>query len=334
MIKIGIVGLGRIGKVHLFNIQQLISGASVIAACSRSEKSLEYAKQYSVKGLFTSFDDMLSEGGIDAVIIASPTALHFEHLKLAIAAGKHIFCEKPIDLSIENVKEIKSLLDANPVKFMVGFNRRYDPNVLKIKKELNEGRLGALQSVKIISRDPGPPPMEFIKTSGGLFLDMAIHDFDLARYLMNSEITEVYSTASVFGDLPLETVEDVDTAVTILKFKNKGFATIENSRNSTYGYDQRIEVFGEKGLLSAQNKSDDSVYFANNSGFHKPKPVGFFIERYKESYINILDSFVQCLEQNKDLELTFQDGLQSLAISLAAKKSSKQNRTVLLSEII
>lgn len=334
MIKIGIVGLGRIGKVHLFNIQQLISGASVIAACSRSEKSLEYAKQYSVKGLFTSFDDMLSEGGIDAVIIASPTALHFEHLKLAIAAGKHIFCEKPIDLSIENVKEIKSLLDANPVKFMVGFNRRYDPNVLKIKKELNEGRLGAPQSVKIISRDPGPPPMEYIKTSGGLFLDMAIHDFDLARYLMNSEITEVYSTASIFGDLPLETVDDVDTAVTILKFKNKGFATIENSRNSTYGYDQRIEVFGEKGLLSAQNKSDDSVYFANNSGFHKPKPVGFFIERYKESYINILDSFVQCLEQNKDLELTFQDGLQSLAISLAAKKSSKQNRTVLLSEII
>ena len=334
MIKIGIVGLGRIGKVHLFNIQQLISGASVIAACSRSEKSLEYAKKYSVKGLFTSFDDMLSEGGIDAVIIASPTALHFEHLKLAIAAGKHIFCEKPIDLSIENVKEIKSLLDANPVKFMVGFNRRYDPNVLKIKKELNEGRLGALQSVKIISRDPGPPPMEFIKTSGGLFLDMAIHDFDLARYLMNSEITEVYSTASIFGDLPLETVDDVDTAVTILKFKNKGFATIENSRNSTYGYDQRIEVFGEKGLLSAQNKSDDSVYFANNSGFHRPKPVGFFIERYKESYINILDSFVQCLEQNKDLELTFQDGLQSLAISLAAEKSSKQNRMVLLSEII
>jgi myo-inositol 2-dehydrogenase/D-chiro-inositol 1-dehydrogenase len=334
MIKIGIVGLGRIGKVHLFNIQQLISGASVIAACSRSEKSLEYAKKHSVKGLFTSFDDMLSEGGIDAVIIASPTSLHFEHLKLAIAAGKHIFCEKPIDLSIENVKEIKSLLDANPVKFMVGFNRRYDPNVLKIKKELNEGRLGAPQSVKIISREPGPPPMEFIKTSGGLFLDMAIHDFDLARYLMNSEITEVYSTASIFGDLPLETVDDVDTAVTILKFKNKGFATIENSRNSTYGYDQRIEVFGEKGLLSSQNKSDDSVYFANNSGFHRPKPVGFFIERYKESYINILDSFVQCLEQNKDLELTFQDGLQSLAISLAAEKSSKQNRTVLLSEII
>lgn len=334
MIKIGIVGLGRIGKVHLFNIQQLISGASVIAACSRSEKSLEYAKKHSVKGLFTSFDDMLSEGGIDAVIIASPTALHFEHLKLAIAAGKHIFCEKPIDLSIENVKEIKSLLDATPVKFMVGFNRRYDPNVLKIKKELNEGRLGAPQSVKIISRDPGPPPMEYIKTSGGLFLDMAIHDFDLARYLMNSEITEVYSTASILGDLPLETVDDVDTAVTILKFKNKGFATIENSRNSTYGYDQRIEVFGEKGLLSAQNKSDDSVYFANNSGFHRPKPVGFFIERYKESYINILDSFVQCLEQNKDLELTFQDGLQSLAISLAAEKSSKQNRTVLLSEII
>lgn len=334
MIKIGIVGLGRIGKVHLFNIQNLISDAIVTAACSGSKKSLEYAKKQNVKDLFTSFDKMLSEGGIDAVIIASPTAVHFDHLKLAITAGKHIFCEKPIDLSIDNVRQIKSLLDSNPVKFMVGFNRRYDPNVLKIKKELNEGRLGETQSIKIISRDPGPPPMEFIKTSGGLFLDMAIHDFDLARYLMNSEITEVYSTARIFGDLPLETVGDVDTAVTILKFRNKGFATIENSRNSTYGYDQRIEIFGKKGLLSSQNKSDDSVYFANNSGLHGPKPVKFFIERYKESYINILDSFVQCLEQNNDSELTLQDGFQSLAVSLAAEKSSKLNRTVLLSEII
>lgn len=334
MIKIGIVGLGRIGKLHLFNIQHHIPGACVVAACSRTEKSLEYAKKHGVKRLFTSFKTMLSQGGIDAVIIASPTALHFEHLQLAVCARKHIFCEKPIDLSLENTQEIKKLLDANPVKFMVGFNRRYDPNILKIKKELNAGRLGVTQSVTLISRDPGPPPMEFIKTSGGLFLDMAIHDFDLASYLMNSEIMEVFTTASIFGKLPLETVGDVDTAVTILKFKNKGFATIENSRNSTYGYDQRVEVFGEKGLLSTQNMTDDTVAFADCNGFHFPKPMGFFIERYKDSYLNILTSFISCLAQNKEPELTFQDGLKSLVISLAAKKSSLENRKVLLSEII
>ena len=235
---------------------------------------------------------MLSEGGIDAVVVASPTALHFEHLKLAIAAQKHIFCEKPIDLSIENILEIKRHLSAIQIKFMLGFNRRFDPNILKIKKELKDGRLGRTQSVKLISRDPGPPPMEFIKTSGGLFLDMAIHDFDLARHLMGSEVTQVFTTAGIFGQLPLETVGDVDTAVSVLKFEDNSFATIENSRNSSYGYDQRVEVFGDKGLVSSQNKSDDTVSFADQKGFLHPKPMKFFIERYKESYLNILNSYV------------------------------------------
>lgn len=334
MIKIGIVGLGRIGQVHLCNIQHFIPEAEVVAACSRSEVSLNYAKEKGVKRLYTSFEVMLNKGGIDAVVVASPTALHFEHLKLAIAARKHIFCEKPIDLSIDNVRILQSLIETSPVHFMVGFNRRFDPNILKIKKELNSRKLGVTQSVKLISRDPGPPPMEFIKTSGGLFLDMAIHDFDLARHLMQNEVTEVYATASIFGDLPLEIVGDVDTAVTILKFENGGFATIENSRNSNYGYDQRVEVFGEKGLLSSQNKSDDTVLFADNHGVHSPKPMGFFIERYKESYVNIMNSFVQSLVQKTNSELSFSDGLHSLAISLAAKKSNEENRVILLSEIL
>jgi myo-inositol 2-dehydrogenase/D-chiro-inositol 1-dehydrogenase len=252
----------------------------------------------------------------------------------AISSQKHIFCEKPIDLSIQNVKLLQKQLNQTSVKFMVGFNRRFDPNILSIKKELNKNKLGQTQSIKLISRDPGPPPMEFIKTSGGLFLDMAIHDFDLARHLMGSEVSEVYSTASIFGDLPLESMGDVDTAITVLKFKNKGFATIENSRNSTYGYDQRVEVFGKHGMLSSANKSDNTVSFSDQQGVHHPKPFGFFIERYKESYLNIMDSFIQSLFNNEDPGLSFNDGLQSLAISLAAKKSSKENRVVLLSEII
>ena len=334
MIKIGIIGLGRIGQVHLKNIQLFSPHAKVVAVCSGSQKSLPLAKKFGVQNYFTSLEQMLAKVDMDALVIASPTGFHFDHLKLAIASEKHIFCEKPIDLSIQNIQLLKKQLDQTSVKFMVGFNRRYDPNILKIKKELQMDRLGRVQSIKLISRDPGPPPMEFIKTSGGLFLDMAIHDFDLARHLMGSEVTEVYATASIFGNLPLESVGDVDTAVTVLKFKNKGFATIENSRNSTFGYDQRVEVFGEQGMLSASNKADNTVSFSDNKGVHYPIPVGFFIERYKESYLNILDSFVESLVKNEDPELNVWDGLQSVAISLAAKKSSEENRVVLLSEII
>ena len=333
MIKIGVIGLGRIGKVHLENIQYHIPNAKVVAVCSGSEKGFAFAKERGVQKCYTILQQMLAEVELDAVVLASPTALHFEHLKLVIAAQKHIFCEKPIDLSLENVQFIKKELEQNPVKFMVGFNRRYDPTILSIKKQLDQQKLGQPQSIKLTSRDPGPPPMEFIKTSGGLFLDMAIHDFDLASYLMGSEVTEVYATASVFGELPLESVGDVDTAVTLLKFKNKGFATIENSRNSVYGYDQRLEIFGSKGMLSSTNKADTTVSFSDQEGIHLPKPVGFFIERYKASYLNIMKAFIKALEQNETPELSFQDGLHSLAISLAAKKSSEENRSVLLSEI-
>jgi myo-inositol 2-dehydrogenase/D-chiro-inositol 1-dehydrogenase len=334
MIKIGVVGLGRIGQVHLHNLKYFFREVELVAACSGSEKSLNYAQSLGVKGLYTSFETMLSKEEIDAVVIASPTALHFEHLKLAIRYKKHIFCEKPIDLSIDNVREIGKLLSSTPIKFMVGFNRRYDPNILKVKKELNEGKIGTIQSIRLVSRDPGLPPMEFIKTSGGLFLDMAIHDFDLAVYLMGSELNQVYATASIFGKLPLETVGDVDTAVTVLKFKNEAVAIVENSRNSTYGYDQRLEVFGEKGLLTVANNSDDSVSLMDHQGVHHPKPTGFFIERYKESYLHIMGSFISSLTYNKDPQTSFDAGLVSLAISLAAKKSATENRPVLISEIL
>ena len=333
MIKFGIVGLGRIGQVHLQNIQQYIPDAQIVAACSGSEQSLSFAASAGVKALYTSFEKMLKETSLDAVIIASPTALHFEHLQLAIAAGVHIFCEKPIDLTLTNVLQIKDLVEESGIKFALGFNRRYDPNILKIKRALEENRLGVVQTLRLISRDPGPPPMEYIKTSGGLFLDMAIHDFDLARYLMGSEVSEIYTTATIYGELPLETVGDVDTAVSILKFKNGSLATVENSRNSTYGYDQRVEVFGSKGLMATKNKAEDTVYSADDQGFHSTKPLKFFIERYKESYLNILERFVQCIKNNSKPEVTQYDGLQSLLISLAAKKSQIENRTVALSEI-
>lgn len=333
MIKLAIVGLGRIGKVHLKNCIDSLPKAQIVAACSRSEKSLNFAKNLGVEALYTSFDALLKEVDFDGLIIASPTAFHFEHLQKAIAHKKHIFCEKPIDLSLANTLALKNQLKTKPVKFMLGFNRRFDPSISYIKHELNQGALGKIQSIRLISRDPGPPPMEFLKTSGGLFLDMAIHDFDLARDLMNSEVTEVYTTASIFGNLPLKSIDDVDTAITVLKFKNNGLATIENSRNSTYGYDQRLEVFGEKGMLSTENQFENSVIHADAQGAHQSKPIGFFIERYQTSYLKALDYFITCLLNDTEPKVTFRDGLASLKIGLAAQQSNKENRVVLLDEI-
>ena len=333
MIKLAIVGLGRIGKVHLKNCIHSLPQVEVVAACSRSEQSLNYAKQLGVDALFTSFDQLLKQVAFDAVIIASPTALHYEHLEQAIAFKKHIFCEKPIDLSLTNTYLLKKQLAQQSIKFMLGFNRRFDPSILKVKVELSQGKLGKIQSIRIISRDPGPPPMEFLKTSGGLFLDMAIHDFDLLRYLMDSEVNEVYTTAGVFGALPLKSIGDVDTAITVLKFNNESIATIENSRNSSYGYDQRLEVFGECGMLTTGNQFEHSVQYADAQGSHQPKPIGFFIERYQSSYLKSLAYFIDCLINNSDPSISFNDGLASLKIGLAAKKSSSENRVVTLDEI-
>lgn len=333
MIKLAIVGLGRIGKVHLKNCIFSLPEVQVVAACSRSEQSLNFAKNLGVKALYTSIDDLFKEVDFDTVIIASPTAFHFEHLQKAIAHKKHIFCEKPIDLSLANTQLLIKQLEKQPVKFMLGFNRRFDPSILKIKNEISKGKQGKIHSIRLISRDPGPPPMEFLKTSGGLFLDMAIHDFDLARALMESEVTEVYSTAGIFGNLPLKSIDDVDTAITVLKFKNKALATVENSRNSTYGYDQRLEVFCETGMWSNANQLENSILHADAHGAHQPKPIGFFIERYQTSFLKALDYFVSCLLKNRAPNVSFDEGLASLKISLAAQKSSKENRVVSLDEI-
>tara|TARA_A100001011_G_scaffold133880_1_gene141171 strand:+ start:158 stop:1159 length:1002 start_codon:yes stop_codon:yes gene_type:complete len=327
-INFGIVGLGRIGKIHLTNVQLYCPNAQVVAACRVSDDKKDFLHQNRVERYFDTYEQMVNDPDIHAVIIASPTAFHYEHILLAAQAGKHIFCEKPIDLSYDKVQHVVAEVAAARVHFMVGFNRRFDPNVLKLKQAIDQGKTGTPQIVKIVSRDPGPPPLDYIKTSGGLFLDMAIHDFDMARYLVGDEVVQVQSNGTVFGSLPVDQYDDIDTAMTTLIFKNGCMAQIDNSRNSSYGYDQRLEVFGAEGMYAMKNIFEDSVFAQDANGYHSARTKYFFIERYEASYRKIIQSFVTTLSNNQPSEVTAEDGLAALSIAMAAKKSLKENNPI------
>jgi len=332
-IKLGIVGLGRIGIVHLNNVFTKLNNAEIYAASNVNEKIKPYLKEIGLSKFYNKFQDLVNDSNVDAVIIASPTNLHTEHIIHAIKSGKHVFCEKPIDLSFEKVSELVYKVNLSGVKFMVGYNRRFDPSFIKVKEYITSNKIGVPQIVKITSRDPNPPPLEYIKNSGGLFLDMAIHDFDMARHLINDEVYSVYSSGKVFGDSGIEKLGDIDTAITILTFINGAMATIDNSRKANYGYDQRIEVFGSKGMSGIDNKLNDNHFYADSKGIHKSKGMSFFIDRYAESYLNEMKHFIECILNDTKPKITGEDAILSLAIALAAKKSVMEKRVVLISEI-
>ena len=331
MVNFGILGLGRIGKIHLSNVQRYCSQAKVIAACSAENKHKAFLEEQGVPIYFENFEDMLKVPEIDAVIIASPTAFHYEHIHQAAQARKHIFCEKPIDLSLEKVKNIKETVAAEGIHFMLGFNRRFDPHVKQLKSALDQNEAGRPRILKITSRDPEPPPLEFIQHSGGLFLDMTIHDIDMARFLLEDEVVQVMAHGTVFGELDMKKYDDIDTAVITLIFKKGCMVQIDNSRYSCYGYDQRIEVFGAKGKIATKNILEDAVQTSNNSGHHSAKTKYFFIERYADSYRNAIFHFVSTLKKMEMPSVGAKDGLAALAIAIAAKQSLKENRPISLS---
>lgn len=328
MLNIGIVGLGRIGKIHLSNVQRYIPNARVIAACPAKKENESFLKQNGVNLHFDSYEKMIKVRNIDAVIIASPTAFHYNHIKIAANEGKHIFCEKPVDLSPKKVDMVRELVTKSGIQFMVGFNRRFDPHINQLKIAYNDGQVGVARILKMTSRDPKPPPLKFVKNSGGLFLDMTIHDIDLARYLVGEEVIEVSSNGTVFGDLKLNEHNDIDTAVVTLIFKNGCMVQIDNSRYCAYGYDQRIEIFGEKGKLYTSNVLENSVQISNSTGNHGARAKYFFTERYVESYRNILMNFVENLLNNNPSSVSVEDGLAALSIAIAAKKSLLQNQPI------
>ena len=335
MVRIGIIGAGRIGKVHLQSITYHVKDAVVKAVADpfMNEETEAYIKSMGVDKVSKDCKDILSDPEIDAVMICSSTDTHAAISIEAINAGKHVFCEKPVDHSIEKIKAVEDALKGKNIKFQVGFNRRFDHNFAAIRKAVDDGRIGDPHIVKITSRDPEPPNPAYIKVSGGIFLDMTIHDFDMATFLVNSDVEEVYVQSAVLVDPAIGEQGDVDTAIITMKMTNGALCVIDNSRRAAYGYDQRAEVFGSKGMVSTSNDTLSSAVIADANGVTGEKPLFFFLERYMQSFTEEVCQFVDAIENDKETPVGIHAGMQSVKIGLAAKKSVQEHRPVKLSEI-
>jgi myo-inositol 2-dehydrogenase / D-chiro-inositol 1-dehydrogenase len=334
-LKLGVIGTGRIGKVHIASLVQNVPQADVIAIADvNMESAKELAQKYGIKTISGSYKDIIQNPEVEAVVICSPTDTHAQYIIETARAGKHIFCEKPVDLSLEVIKNALSEVKKAGVKLMVGFNRRFDPNFLKIKQMVEEGKIGQPHILKITSRDPNPPPAQYSAVSGGMFLDMTIHDFDMARYIAGSDVTEVYTKATFLVDPAIGKAGDVDTAIITLTFANGAIGVIDNSRKAVYGYDQRLEIFGSKGMVSADNNYPENHQYYTGDGVHSSLPLNFFMERYTEAYAVEMKVFCDAVVNDTKLPVTGEDGLLSVAIAMAAKKSHLENRAVKLSEIL
>jgi len=333
-LQLGVLGVGRIGKIHAENLVGRIPGAelSVLADVFPDELKSVAAK-LGVSRIFPDYRDVINLPDIDAVVICTPTNTHYEIILDAATAGKDIFCEKPIELSIDKIKTINQTVEKCGVQLMVGFNRRFDPNFSKLREMIDSGKVGQPQILRITSRDPAPPPENYLRGSGGIFLDMTIHDFDTARFLMATEVKEVYAKADVLVDPVFKKVGDWDTAVVTLTFQSGALGTIDNSRKAAYGYDQRVEVFGSEGMIGIKNKTPDEHVYFNRTGEHSPLPLNFFLERYADSYLNEMRTFVDAVKNDKPVPVSGHDGLMAVAIGVAATKSAKENRPVELIEV-
>ncbi|HKI88469.1 MAG TPA: inositol 2-dehydrogenase, partial [Draconibacterium sp.] len=333
-LKVALAGLGRIGKIHLKNLCRNFPEIEVVAVMDVFDESKLIADEYNIPVFVKDFDELLAVDGVEAVVICSPTDTHADYVVKAAKAGKQIFCEKPLDLSLERVQEVLKIVDACDVKLMLGFNRRFDPEFKKIKELVINGSVGEPQIIKITSRDPGPPPVSYIKVSGGMFLDMTIHDFDMARYISGKQVKEVFAKGAVMVDPEIGNAGDIDTAVITLTFEDDTMAVIDNCRKAAYGYDQRLEVFGSKGMAQAENNFPNNHKLYTESGVSGDLPLHFFLERYDASYNQEIREFVDALVSGGELPVDGNDGLQSIAIGLAAKKSVAEGRPVKLSEIL
>ena len=333
-IRVGVIGTGRIGTLHIEHLAQDIPEADLVALCSLDRPSMDsLANQFNVGQTTDDYTELLANPQIDAVLITSATNTHVEISQAAAKAGKHIFCEKPIALDLEQIDETLAIVEKAGVKFQVGFQRRFDRSFMRVREAVASGGIGEPHIMRITSRDPAPPPIEYIKVSGGIFLDMTIHDFDIARYLIGDEVVEIYATGSVRVDPGIGAAGDIDTAVITLQFRDGVIATIDNSREAVYGYDQRVEVFGSKGMVTAANPLTDTVTISGIEETHAALPPYFFVERYKAAYLSELQAFLACIQEDTPPSVTGEDGRAPVVMGLAALKSLRENRPVLLSEI-
>ena len=334
--KIGLIGAGRIGKLHGELLTYHVPEAEIKAVADiHIDQAEQWAEKLNISKskLTTDHTTILTDSEIEAVLICSSTDTHSQFIIEAAEAGKHIFCEKPIDFDIDRIKAALKAVKEAGVKLQIGFNRRFDHNFRKVREAVEDGKIGDVHMVKITSRDPAPPPIEYVKVSGGIFLDMSIHDFDMARYLSASEVEEVYAQGAVLIDPAIGEAGDIDTAIITLKFKNNAMGVIDNSRQAVYGYDQRVEVFGSKGCVEVRNDTPNSSKLSTADGVISEKPLYFFLERYQMSYVEELKAFVDAILNDKEPPVTGNDGLQPVLIGLAALKSLREKRAVKIDTI-
>ncbi len=336
MVHIGIIGAGRIGKVHAESIMNHIPGAVVTAIADpfMNDDTKKWCLALGIKKIAADYRAILEDPEIDAVMICSSTDTHADISMEAIQCGKHVFCEKPISQDLKKIHEVMEILKGSPVKFQVGFNRRFDHNFEAVKAAVTNGSIGDVHIVKITSRDPEAPSLAYVKSSGGMFLDMTIHDFDMVRYLTQSEVTEVYAVGDALVNPAIRDAGDIDTAIITLTLETGAIAVIDNSRKAAYGYDQRAEVFGSKGQVAVTNDTVSKAVISTAEGVCQEKPLYFFLERYMASFTKEVTQFVKAVEDNTEVPVNITDGLMPVLIAKAAKLSLEEHRPVKLSEII
>jgi myo-inositol 2-dehydrogenase/D-chiro-inositol 1-dehydrogenase len=328
------IGAGRIGKVHAETIAFRIPEAALAAIADiDAEAAHAVARRCAIPWVAAGADEIFRDSRIDAVLICSSTNTHADLVIEAARAGKHIFCEKPIDHSLEKIDRALEAVDKARVKLQVGFNRRFDPNFARVRRAIVSGEIGTPHLLHIISRDPGPPPLAYVKVSGGMFLDMTSHDFDMARFLIGEEVTQVYAAAGVRVDPEIGKAGDVDTAVIVLHFANGVVGTIDNCRKAPYGYDQRVEVLGSAGAIATENCYPNYAVISTAESVRRDLPLNFFIDRYAESFVNELRAFVDAVVEDKPTPVTGLDGRVPVVMALAARKSYEEDRPVRLAEI-
>ena len=325
-VRFGILGAGRIGKVHARAVAATTGAALVAVSDPMEAAAKEVARDYGCA--IRSIDEIAAAGDIDAVVICTPTDTHADLIEKFVRAGKHVFCEKPVDLDVARVKAALATVKAEGGTLMVGFNRRFDPDFMALKSAIDAGRVGEVEMITITSRDPGAPPAEYIKVSGGIFRDMTIHDFDVARWLLGEEVETVYAAASVLTDPKIGDLGDYDSATVVLRTASGKQCTISNSRRASYGYDQRIEVLGSKGLVSARNTHEANIELADGAGFSRPPLLNFFMTRYTAAYANEIAAFCKAVADGTPTPTTGEDGLKALELAEAALTSARTGAVV------
>ncbi|HNS50536.1 MAG TPA: inositol 2-dehydrogenase [Anaerolineae bacterium] len=333
-INVGVIGTGRIGRFHAENLMYRVPEANVVAVSDIFvDSARQVAATLGIKAAYEDHRPILDDKDVDAVLICSSTDTHAQIIEDAALAGKQIFCEKPIALDLAKIDHALAVVQRAGVKLQIGFNRRFDPNFKRVRDAVAAGEIGTPHLLRITSRDPAPPPVAYIRVSGGIFLDMTIHDFDMARFLVGSEVEQVYAAGGVMVDPEIGKAGDIDTALITLHFANGVLGAIDNSRQAVYGYDQRVEVFGSAGMAACTNNTPDSTVVSDAKGVRSALPLFFFVERYTPSYVAEMKAFVHCVVNDTPPPVTGLDGRIPVVMGFAAKKSYEEKRPVRLSEV-